>query len=70
MNKPGVGPHLVPKPHSKQCSVCGKEFQLDVKPSLSQAFAEHVRKQHSRIIPGGNANQSAARFVTQIKEKE
>jgi hypothetical protein len=48
MRESSIGPHLVPKHNVKLCSVCKKEFPLDVKPSLSQAFAEHVRKEHSR----------------------
>jgi hypothetical protein len=43
-------PHLVPAHNGekKRCSVCHEEFTADAKPSLSKAFAQHVREKHQR----------------------
>ena len=39
-------PHLMSQGKLKRCSVCGQTFGLDSQPSLSKAFAEHVRTVH------------------------
>jgi hypothetical protein len=38
--------HLISDGNLKRCSVCGYPFQPDVKPSMSVAFASHLRKAH------------------------
>lgn len=40
-------PHLIEVNRRKRCSECGKVFSPDSKPSLSKAFAQHVRSEHS-----------------------
>lgn len=39
-------PHLVSNGDVKCCSVCKEEFRLDAQPSLSWAFAKHIREAH------------------------
>lgn len=44
--------HLMTTLGKKHCSICKEMFAKDAKPSLSQAFAEHVRREHkSTPIP-------------------
>ena len=38
--------YLLTRLGKKECSLCGKVFPQDVKPSLGKAFAEHVREEH------------------------
>jgi hypothetical protein len=38
--------HLVTSNEVKRCSLCNQEFANDAKPSLSKAFAEHVKQAH------------------------
>jgi hypothetical protein len=38
--------HLVTSNEVKRCSLCNKEFTADAKPSLSKAFAQHVKQVH------------------------
>lgn len=51
-------PHLISAGNLKRCSVCGCSFQPDVKPSMSVAFADHLRKAHQ---PGQMTSQAAVR---------
>lgn len=37
-------PHLIADGNLERCSVCGYPFPADVKPSMSVAFADHLRK--------------------------
>lgn len=46
MRKSGIAPYLTTAMGKKCCSACGQVFPKGVKPSLSRAFAEHVRKVH------------------------
>ena len=46
-----VGPHLTSKDAVKCCSVCGKQFPDDSKPSISKALVAHVREEHKRPEP-------------------
>jgi hypothetical protein len=39
-------PHLTADGNLERCSVCGYPFPADVKPSMSVAFADHLRKAH------------------------
>ena len=39
-------PHLISAGNLKHCSVCGHPFKPDVQPSMSEAFADHMRKAH------------------------
>lgn len=45
-----VGPHLTSHDDVKCCSVCGKEFPPDSKPSISKAFVAHVRAEHKSRV--------------------
>jgi hypothetical protein len=46
MGRAKIPPYLTTVSGKKCCSVCGLEFPKGVKPSLSKAFAEHIRKIH------------------------
>lgn len=39
-------PHLIDAGNLKHCSVCGYPFKPDVQPSMSAAFADHMRTAH------------------------
>ena len=39
-------PRLIRDGNLERCSVCGHSFDADVKPSMSVAFAEHLRTAH------------------------
>ena len=39
-------PGLIRDGNLERCSVCGHPFDTDVKPSMSVAFAEHLRTAH------------------------
>ena len=39
-------PRLIRDGNLERCSVCGHPFDADVKPSMSVAFAEHLRTAH------------------------
>lgn len=45
---PRVGPHLKTIDDVKYCSLCNKAFPEDSKPSISKAFAAHVRQDHKK----------------------
>jgi hypothetical protein len=46
MQRANLPPYLTTVGGKKVCSVCGLEFPKGVKPSLSQAFADHFRQVH------------------------
>jgi hypothetical protein len=48
--KTARGPHLIADGNLERCSVCDHPFPADVKPSMSVAFADHLRK--ARHQPG------------------
>jgi hypothetical protein len=50
MRRSTIPPHLISVGRIKRCSECGREFPLDVKPSLGRAFVEHVRNEHQRKV--------------------
>jgi len=39
-------PRLIADGDLRRCSVCGHPFESDVQPTMSVAFAEHLRKAH------------------------
>ncbi len=39
-------PRLIADANLQRCSVCGYPFPADVHPSMSVAFADHLRKAH------------------------
>jgi hypothetical protein len=41
-----IEPCLIPDGRISRCSLCGYVFAADVKPSMSVAFAEHLRAAH------------------------
>jgi hypothetical protein len=42
--KTACEPHLIADGNHERCSVCGYSFPADVKPSMSVAFADHLRE--------------------------
>ena len=48
MSRPQLPPYLFTRLGKKECSICRKVFPKDSKPSISKAFAEHVRQAHPR----------------------
>jgi hypothetical protein len=46
MSRPKLPAHLLTRLGKKACSLCGQVFPKNVQPSLSKAFAKHVREQH------------------------
>jgi hypothetical protein len=46
MGRQKLPPYLTTVMGKKRCSACGLEFPKNSKPSLSKAFAEHIRKVH------------------------
>ena len=59
-------PHLIADGNLERCSVCGYPFPADVKPSMSVAFAEHLRKAHQ---PGQTSEDSSqGRIVREATE--
>lgn len=51
MHRQKIPPYLTTVLGKKRCSVCGLVFPKDSKPSLSKAFAEHVRNAHKPKKP-------------------
>jgi hypothetical protein len=49
-------PHLISAGDLKHCSVCGYPFKPDVQPSMSAAFADHMRKTHNPGQTSEDAN--------------
>ena len=41
-----IPPYLTTSHSQKRCSKCGEVFPKDSKPSISKAFAEHVKAAH------------------------
>jgi hypothetical protein len=50
VKRANIPPYLTTVSEKKVCSVCGLEFPKDSKPSVSRAFAEHVRKIHKKKV--------------------
>lgn len=50
MPKSLLPPHLISFGTVKRCSECETIFDKDAKPSVSRAFADHVRKKHRAAI--------------------
>jgi hypothetical protein len=44
-------PRLIADGDLQRCSVCGHQFESDVQPSMSVAFADHLCKVHKRDSP-------------------
>ncbi|MGA2372051.1 MAG: hypothetical protein ABSG11_15405 [Candidatus Korobacteraceae bacterium] len=44
--KQGSGLRLIADGNLQRCSVCGYPFEAGVKPSMSVAFSDHLRKSH------------------------
>ena len=49
LGMPSLPAHLISRHKLKRCSICGQTFSDDAKPSLSKAFADHVRVAHGPI---------------------
>jgi hypothetical protein len=60
MAKSSPAPYLANDHGLKRCSLCGYPFDLDVKPSMSEAFAEHLRKAHAPGQSSEDFNQAIA----------
>ncbi len=63
-------PYLANDHGLKRCSVCGYPFDIDVKPSLEIAFAEHLRKAHQHGQMSEDFNHAAARVVRESTENK
>lgn len=50
MPKSLLPPHLISVGAMKRCSECETTFDKGAKPSLSRAFADHVRNKHRAAI--------------------
>jgi len=48
---PYLPPHLIERNGIKICSTCRLAFSTDSKPSISKAFAAHIRAKHPLIVP-------------------
>jgi hypothetical protein len=53
-------PRLIADGKLRRCSVCGYPFQPDEKPSMSVAFADHLRKTHQPDPTSKDFSQAAA----------
>lgn len=51
-----------------RCSICKMPFVHDINPTMSEAFAEHVRKAHRPGQTTEDVNQAAARIVRETTE--
>jgi hypothetical protein len=63
-------PHLIPDSNLQRCSVCGYPFPADVHPSMSVAFAEHLRKAHQPGQTTEDSSQAALRIVREATENK
>lgn len=61
-------PRLIADGDLQRCSVCGYPFESDVQPTMSVAFAEHLRKAHKPGQTSEDFNQAAARVVRESTE--
>ena len=52
---------LVPDGEVQRCSLCGFPFHRDVKPSVSLAFAWHLRKVHWLAQTGEGKGEAATK---------
>ncbi len=66
--KRNAEPRLIADGKMQRCSVCGYPFQLDEKPSMSVAFAEHLSKAHQPGQTTEDVNQAAARIVRETTD--
>lgn len=62
-----VGPHLTTVDEIKCCSICQKQFPEDSKPSISKAFATHVREEHKKAEPAKLQSENAGRKFKEIR---
>jgi hypothetical protein len=69
MTKKKLPPHLIPDGELERCSVCGRPFPPDAKPSVSLAFSEHLRNAHKPGQTIEDASQAALRIVREATEK-
>jgi hypothetical protein len=58
-----IRPHLIDRDGEKLCSICKLPFLEGTLPSISKAFAEHIRAAHKRIHKKDDVGQTAARIV-------
>lgn len=63
-------PHLIRDGNAERCSVCGYPFPADVHPSMSVAFAEHLRKAHQLGQTTEDSSQAALRVVREATENK
>ena len=48
MSRKHMPPYLITVKGTKKCSLCDEPFSDDSKPSVSKAFASHVRTAHAK----------------------
>ncbi len=63
IGKQKLPPHLINYQGAQRCSICKMPFPPDAKPSVDEAFAEHVIKAHRPGQTTKDANQAAARII-------
>jgi hypothetical protein len=68
--RPADLPRLIADGNLERCSVCGYPFPADIKPSMSVAFADHLRKAHKPGQTTEDVNQAAARVVREATENK
>jgi hypothetical protein len=62
-DSPYSPPHLVQHGNQKRCSACNHPFALDVKPSLSRAFRQHVEEMHRTKIAADDGRRLTVGFA-------
>lgn len=63
------GPHLIEYQGATRCSVCKMPFAPDTKPSVDEAFADHVRKAHRPGKTLEDFSQAAFEAVKEVTDK-
>jgi rubredoxin len=63
-----ASPYLVADGSMQRCSVCGYTFEPDVKPSVSEAFEDHLRQAHKPGQTTEDVSQAAVLVVGESTE--
>jgi hypothetical protein len=62
-------PHLIEYQSATRCSICKMPFPPAMKPSVDEAFADHVRKVHRPAQTFEDAKQAVTRVVSESTKK-
>jgi hypothetical protein len=68
MPRTKLPPHLIDYLGAWRCSICKIPFPLEVEPSLSRAFAEHVITNHRPGQTPEDVEQAIAQVVNNPKQ--